>query len=1003
MKRKAIISIFILGVLLVQMGFITGTNVGATTATVQGENIFVDSMRKYILSFETESSFNQYLVENQPDRFYPELKMVIAKDWLSNRDDLNSIEGVNRVFDVTNTRFYFTENTGNQPTLIASTNGVKLTISSADMLNVTGLWGEGYDGYGIVICDIDTGINENHVDFAGRILGDSKSFVSPVYGHTTTNPSIDDVHSHGSHTAGIAAGDGTGNPDYIGMAPQASLLVLKVSDIDSIPIEAILGALNYTLYLGYVDVINFSIGGSDSEGQDLEEALMKILVLSGIVISCSAGNEATGPVSYFTVGSPGTAPQVISVAAIKYTGIKAPWSSMGPSADGFVKPDLAAPGVGIYSVGIADDTAYVSKDGTSMAAPHITGTAAVLIQAVNASGIDYDAGLIKTALMKSSEMRGEYLIYGAGLPDAGNAFHIIDDAPVNATGYPIILWAIPEMPIQWYETMPQGFQTLMYVESVSSTPYEDLHPVISGDIKTIMTIDTTPETEPWTKNYALQFSVAEDATVGVYEGYITFETSNGVNASTYVKVTVIEGHSKIYYAKQHTNWRIDNFLGQYLYVISDLLQRGFAVNEFKTGEITAGVLADYDMIWFADPFNRIFPELETNPDIIETYNPLTTAEKTAIQQFVDNGGGLYIDLLGRNYEQIEHLAITILSGNNVTMVNDLIEPFNITVQAAPYDFSSVATASVSSSHKITDGVAKIDHWGTTLLVDEGASILTKYSGKGTTAVFENENGGRVCVATTNFHLDTSGYREEYNTGTKNKLFSLNTFEWLTAKEKVQGSYVKDETGVTFDLTVIPSYVVPTGRLTLTAPSGTTAEDVDLTDVGVGQYQYRLDYTLEGTYKFVVTTSDDKYIASILYDLSPPIVYALGGWVNNTVMEGARLDFEIVEDVTSIASVQVTLNGDGVTTYGSGQLITFLIFKSSLIDGEDNFLIVIVTDAAGNQVVYNFIILTVETTTETTTETETTSTTDDGPISTIAAIMSIISLAAIIYVIRRKSP
>ncbi|MCK4844393.1 MAG: S8 family serine peptidase, partial [Candidatus Heimdallarchaeota archaeon] len=525
MKRKSIIGISILGVLLAQMCFTTGINVGATTTTVPGENIFIDSMRKYVLSFETEALFNQYLVENQPDRFYPELKMVIAKDWLSNRDDLNSIEGIKKVFDVTNTRFYFTENTGNQPVLIASTNGVKLTTASADMLNVSGLWAEGYDGAGVVICDIDTGINEDHVDFTGRILGDSKSFVHPDFGHTTTNPSIDDVQSHGSHTAGIAAGDGTGNPEYIGMAPEASLLVLKVSDINSIPTEAILGALDYALALGYVDVINFSIGGSDQVGQDIEEALMKILVLSGIVIACSAGNEASGPVSYFTAGSPGTAPQVISVAATTYAGAKASFSSMGPSADGFVKPDLAAPGVGIMSVGIADEEDYVSMDGTSMAAPHITGTAAVLIQAVRALGIDFDAGLIKTALMKSSEMRGGYLLYGAGLPDAGNAFHIIDDAPVNATGYPVILWAIPEMPIQWYETMPQGFQTLMYVESVSSTPYEDLVPVISGNISTIMSIDTTPETEPWTKNYALQFYVADDATVGVYEGYIVFETS----------------------------------------------------------------------------------------------------------------------------------------------------------------------------------------------------------------------------------------------------------------------------------------------------------------------------------------------------------------------------------------------------------------------------------------------------------------------------------------------
>ena len=115
-----------------------------------------------------------------------------------------------------------------------------------------------------------------------------------------------------------------------------------------------------------------------------------------------------------------------------------------------------------------------------------------------------------------------------------------------------------------YKNVPQGFHAELFVESVSSTPWNDLAPVLAGNISQIINLNTTAFSGPWTKNFYLQLEVPDDATIGLYEGYITFETAGGVQASTFIQISVKEGKGKILYAKMFTDWGIDNFLGQLL-------------------------------------------------------------------------------------------------------------------------------------------------------------------------------------------------------------------------------------------------------------------------------------------------------------------------------------------------------------------------------------------------------------------------------------------------------
>ncbi len=996
MKRKAIVSFsfLLVTIFMIQISAVMiSPTQGAIVETSPSEEGFIDSMRDFIVLFDSEEDFNNYINDGNYMLAFPYLKMVAVEDMLSNKIELLNLVGVTRIFDITNTKFQFIEPISSRPVL----DNIKLTIATADQINVSGVWNMGYDGTGTVVYDIDTGINQDHLDFTGKILPGSMSFVNKSYGFSYTTTSINDENGHGTHTAGTAAGAGNANPSYKGMAPGADILVGRVGGAAAeLPIWGILAALEYALEyeatVGEIDVINMSLGSRDQEGMDLEETLVQILWGEGMFISNSAGNYDPGDTrDYISVGSASSAPQVMSVAAVDASGNLASFSVLGPTADGFYKPDIAAPGVDIVSCDKGGTNGYISKDGTSMAAPHIAGAAAVMIEALKDLAIPYDPGMIKAALMLSADAGlMDHLGGGAGIPDVGNALQLIIDAPTNASGYPTLLYAIENMPTTDLKVAPQGWHHEFFVESVSSTPWEDLTPILTGDLPLIGSIEVVPYSEPWTKFYKFVLDIPTDLALGIYSGNIVFETSQGVQDSTYFEITVTEGKGRIYYAKQHTSWSIDGYLGQYHIAIEDFMDKGIAINEYRHGLITDAELVGYDAIWFADPFDYDFPNLilidqsSQNADKV-TARPLVASEIMAIQNFVANGGGLFIDLLGQSAEQIDHLGTSIIAGNNITMVNNLIDPYDITVSEDLFDFSAVATSSVIITHALTEGVIKIDHYGTTLTVaGDDAKILTKWNNKGTTAAYENDAGGRVIVVTTNFHLDTIGYKDAYNTGTQNKVFVNNIFSWFTASEKIVGSYVQDSTGADITIESLNTSATVSASVKIVSPTGETTGTVTLTEDSPGMYSYRLTFGDEAAYIFKAESGDDVYIANFLFDSTPPEVI-VEGWTNNTKPEVARLDFEVKDYISNILSISIELNGESISTLGSGKVRTFVIFISSLVDG-DNDLHIVAVDLAGNTLDVHYNIPTKS---------------PGAPVSTFAMLLGILSLAAIATFIRRK--
>ncbi|MCX5129299.1 S8 family serine peptidase [Streptomyces sp. NBC_00347] len=243
-------------------------------------------------------------------------------------------------------------------------------------------WAAGYDGTGVKIAILDTGIDTGHPDLAGRVVA-AADF--------SESGSTADRYGHGTHVASIAAGTGAASGGkYKGVAPGAKLLNGKVLGDEGYGSDSgILAGIEWAVAQG-AQVINLSLGGPDAPEIDpVEAAVNQLSADKGVLFAVAAGNDGkSGP---GTIDSPGSADAALTVGAVDKADVLADFSGIGPRAgDGAVKPDVTAPGVDITAaaaVGSAierkvgqNPAGYLSLSGTSMAAPHAAGAAALLKQ-----------------------------------------------------------------------------------------------------------------------------------------------------------------------------------------------------------------------------------------------------------------------------------------------------------------------------------------------------------------------------------------------------------------------------------------------------------------------------------------------------------------------------------------------------------------------------------------------------------------------------------------------
>jgi subtilisin family serine protease len=257
-------------------------------------------------------------------------------------------------------------------------------------------WQDGYDGKGVKVAVLDTGIDATHPDVAGKIA-ETRNF--------TDDPSVTDEHGHGTHVAATVAGTGAAsNGLRKGVAPGAGLAIGKVLDAAGSGTESqVLAGMEWAAQESGADVINMSLGGGPTDGTDpLSVAVDVLTEKTGSLFVIAAGNEGDD----YSVGSPGAATSALTVGAVDSNDALASFSSRGPRLDEAVKPDLTAPGFGITaaraagtSLGAPVDDLHTKLSGTSMATPHVAGAAAILAQ----RHPEWKAGQLKDALVSTAK------------------------------------------------------------------------------------------------------------------------------------------------------------------------------------------------------------------------------------------------------------------------------------------------------------------------------------------------------------------------------------------------------------------------------------------------------------------------------------------------------------------------------------------------------------------------------------------------------------------------
>lgn len=245
-----------------------------------------------------------------------------------------------------------------------------------------------YLGSGVCAAVLDTGIAP-HPDFGRRVLC-FRDFVNGKH-------QLYDDSGHGTHVSGILAGSGyLSGGIYAGMAPEADLIIGKVLDhTGNGSVEWVMRGIEWILAVRsryHVRIVNISVGTKP----DLKKEQKALLVYgveklwdAGLVVIVSAGNYGPGKGS---VAVPGVSPKVITVGVYetgnsRYPDQKSKWSrsGTGPTAACIMKPDLVAPGLRVFSCNRnyfgsgLQRRPYISRSGTSMAAPVVAGAVACLL------------------------------------------------------------------------------------------------------------------------------------------------------------------------------------------------------------------------------------------------------------------------------------------------------------------------------------------------------------------------------------------------------------------------------------------------------------------------------------------------------------------------------------------------------------------------------------------------------------------------------------------------
>ena len=334
------------------------------------------------------------------------------------------------------------------------------TTPSIKHVKANRVWELGYTGKGVLVAILDTGVNK-HADIVNNLWDGGDEYPNHGYNTYENSHDVSDGFGHGTHCAGIICGDGTSGTET-GIAPDATIMCIKVMDNSgSGTPEGICSGIEFALEHG-AHVMNMSLGFTNAPKTTREmlrnayisalEANVAIITAVGndgmFQISCAVPNNVRVPggcpppwIHPDQQENAGGISACIAVGAVDDKNNVAPVSSYGPfswqntsfkdyqyngsTKPGLIRPDVCAPGCEITSCDPYNNSGYVKMDGTSQAAPCVTGVVCLMLEKHRKLTPAMICETLESTAKKLSETKSNYT--GSGCVDALNAINNIEE------------------------------------------------------------------------------------------------------------------------------------------------------------------------------------------------------------------------------------------------------------------------------------------------------------------------------------------------------------------------------------------------------------------------------------------------------------------------------------------------------------------------------------------------------------------------------------------------
>jgi len=682
---------------------------------------------------------------------------------------------------------------------IKEINPANLAVTSPELRSYTGasyLHQIGLSGYGVRIGIIDSGVTI-HPEFGSRII-ERASFVSQENGYSQDISSVSDDYltsGHGTHIAGIAAGSSTG------IAPQAEIYSAKIIHDPTVlgagggggeeTTAGILDAIDFLVNKS-VDIINLSIGQYHNlPGGVRDEVINFISEAYDILVTVSAGNSGSPYGDRGTLHNPGTALECLSVAASDITGTSiASFSSSGLKVDYSLKPDLSAPGVSIPGPD-GDGSGFVTKSGTSIAAPVVAGGAALLIEYLRDQDINYTSGTLKAALLEGAqEMNAPIWKTGAGFLNLTKALIILNSSE-TVGNYPELIITHPKrLPIDPYEVLFTG-SSIEFNLTVISSRKTEFALEIPDSLKDFVKIPSNNISINGSSLLPINFSIPNNTapsfindTINIGDSIlrVQFEIRKPLARILFdesLNSIVQHGYGTGIYDTQGDS---SNTVGMYSSFTKFLVDNNYCVTPHLSRQFSLSELVKYDVLVLANPFSLIsdiYMDWVIDPG--NDYFSLTETSLTSILQFFELGGGILI-------------LSSVVDYYNITELNNFLDYFGLAIdETVSY---GVQQSIITNPQKFTKEITEFPFRGNFLKVlipSNQSKIIADVESKPTLISHEGISGGRILLFGTDLIFDNIGFSSYAYGGNSelNRILAFNSVAWLVEGEFKETSTIPE--------------------------------------------------------------------------------------------------------------------------------------------------------------------------------------------------------------------